>query len=168
MVKQVIVGNIIHTSMRKEQIDVFSELLTYNKRVMQFLNQILLFNGQLAWIRRIYSREMTAFHLIFFTVNRTSPLLVIKAFEEVSPLHSPLWMFLEHCGLQFKLDYRNGLMHHRSEPYCLFIYKSTSSRKLWYEFLTRVIPIGFKCKCCKRNQIDAITIFKSSHIGISK
>ena len=59
MIKQVIVAHLVHATMIEQRVDMLVELLTDQKVMVEFLQELMLLVGEEAGISRVDGWEMT-------------------------------------------------------------------------------------------------------------
>ena len=154
--------------MLKHHADMFVQFLANLEGVVQFLHQQFFLRAQPVRLFRVDGREVAGSHLIFLSVHHHCSLLEVYLFEESAFLHLPFRVFLEELTFYLKLDYGDGLVHQGGESLCLLVHGCSTARHLRLELLAGVVAVGVHRKGGKWDEVDAVSFFQGSQVGIAQ
>ena len=117
MVHQVRIDDQVHTALRKEQPDMFLQLVAVQERGLQRTNKLIFARSQLIRIPGIVRRKVGVLQGIILAVDLDGSLLVVDFLQQSPPLHLVFGMALDHLSLDLELDHRNRLVHLSHQQY---------------------------------------------------
>ena len=167
VIEKIGIGNQIHSTIRKQTAHVLLQLLTIHKRIVNLVHKFPFFFSQTIRIGRIYSREICVTQRIFFAFVHKNSAFKVYLFQQLPVAHSKLRTAVYNFGFQLELDDSDRLMHLCYQAQSLLIVIAVGEIHLRHKNSTRIICISIHGESCQRQQIDSITVFKSTQIAIT-
>ena len=134
---------------------------------MEFLHQIMLLVCQPIRISRIDCREIGIEQSIFLPFILENSPLKIYQMQQLAPLHTEIRTTVNDGSFQLQLYDGNGFMHLGNETQRLFIVAGIGEVQFRCKNLTGIISINIHGKGRQRKQVDAVSVFQCSQIGIT-
>ena len=167
MIEKILIDYPIHTPMAKQQTHVEMQLLTGGKAMMKPFNESFLLSGQQIWIFGVNRREMARGELIFHFIHFHGAPLKVDGIQQFATFHPPSGMPVDQFSLQLPLDHTDGFVHTGKQEF-VFLVKRILLGYFRHKFYARIVAIDIHGKCSQLDEIDAITIFKGLHVGITE
>ena len=168
MEQQIAVTYIIHAPVREEQLHMLLQLLRYAERVTQPSHQFGLCIGEHRGRFGRYGGQVAVLQRIGFPVQDACFLVEVYRVQSEGALHLPLGMTQAHLCFQLELDDGDGLVHACCEHAVLHPQWHLPLGCNGQKSLARVVTIGIHSQCGQRNQVDAVSVLQSSHIGVAQ
>ena len=151
MEQQIGVEYPVHATVGEQALYVFVQLVAHAERVVQFVDQFLLFGREFVGRFRVDGGEITVAHGVFLPIAHENFSFKINVLQLFPLFHVPFGAAVYHGSFELELDNADGLVHLCDEASGFLVMPRVVFVQLRPEIMTGVVGVCFHGERGKRH-----------------